>query len=279
MHGEVPPRDVLLKFIADNPDRASKREIAKAFGIKGDDRVVLKAMLRELEDEGLLQKKRKSLMRPGALPPVTVLDITTRDKDGELIGRPAEWPEEEGAAPAVLIRQSGGGKNGKRKVPTAGLNDRVVAKIFPSKSETGPAYTARIIKVIDKRRAAALGVIRMFDDGSARLMPIDRRDNEIAIDEMALNGAKDGDLVEVDVRRSGRYGLPRGEVLTIVGSLASEKAVSMIAIHAHGIPHIFPKDVIDEADAATPATMKNREDWRDVPLVTIDPDNWEQPFS
>ena len=90
IHGEIPPRDVLLKFIADNPDRASKREIAKAFGIKGDDRVVLKAMLRELEDEGLLQKKRKSLMRPGALPPVTVLDITTRDKDGELIGRPAE---------------------------------------------------------------------------------------------------------------------------------------------------------------------------------------------
>ncbi len=271
IHGEVPPRDVLLKFIADNPDRASKREIAKAFGIKGVARVELKDALRDLEDEGMLQKKRKSLVRPGALPPVTVLDITTRDKDGELIGRPAEWPEEEGAAPAVLIRQSGGGKNGKRKAPTAGLNDRVVAKIFPSKSETGPAYTARIIKVIDKRRAAALGVIRMFDDGSARLMPIDRRDNEIAIEETALNGAKDGDLVEVDVKRSGRYGLPRGEVLTIVGSLASEKAVSMIAIHSHGIPHIFPKEVTDEADAAKPATMAHREDWRDVPLVTIDP--------
>ena len=99
MHGEVPPRDVLLKFIADNPDRASKREIAKAFGIKGAARVALKDLLRDLEDEGLLQKKRKSLVRPGALPPVTVLDITTRDKDGELIGRPAEWPVEEGAAP------------------------------------------------------------------------------------------------------------------------------------------------------------------------------------
>ncbi|MGV0820888.1 ribonuclease R [Martelella sp. AMO21009] len=269
IHGEVPPRDVLLKFIADNPDRASKREIAKAFGIKGDDRVVLKAMLRELEDEGLLQKKRKSLMRPGALPPVTVLDITTRDKDGELIGRPAEWPVEEGAAPAVLIRQQGGGKNGKRKPASAGIGDRVLAKIFPSKSDTGPAYTARVIKVIDKRRTAALGVVRMLDDGSARLMPIDRRDDEVEIADLA--GAKDGDLVEVDVQRSGRFGLARGSVLSVVGSLASEKAVSMIAIHAHGIPHIFPKEVLDAADAAKPATMSHREDWRDVPLVTIDP--------
>lgn len=77
IHGAVPPRDVLMRFIAENPDRASKREISKAFGLKGDTRVELKALLRELEQDGLLQKSRKSLVRPGALPPVTVLDITT----------------------------------------------------------------------------------------------------------------------------------------------------------------------------------------------------------
>ncbi len=271
IHGQVPPRDVLLRFISENPDRASKREIAKAFGIKGAERIALKDALRDLEDEGMLQKKRKSLMRPGALPPVTVLDITTRDKDGELIARPAEWPEEEGAAPAVLIRQPPGATRGKKGAPAAGIGDRVVAKIFRSKSETGPAYTGRVIKLIDKRKLAALGVIRMMEDGDARLMPIDRRDSEIAITEADLGGAKDGDLVEVDVQRSGRFGLPRGSVLSIVGSLASEKAVSMIAIHAHGIPHIFPKPVLDEAEAAKPADMSKREDWRDVPLVTIDP--------
>jgi ribonuclease R len=92
IHGAVPPRDVLLEFIAENPDKGSKREIAKAFGLKGDTRVELKDLLRTLEQEGLLKKSRKSLTRPDALPPVTVLDITTRDKDGELIARPAEWP-------------------------------------------------------------------------------------------------------------------------------------------------------------------------------------------
>ena len=269
IHGAVPPREVLLEFIADNPDRASKREIAKAFGLKGEARVELKDLLRTLEDEGLLKKSRKSLSRPGALPPVTVIDITTRDKDGELIGRPAEWPEDQGVAPAVLIRQPSERK-GKGKTPAAGLNDRVLAKIFPNKDRSGPAYTARIIKIIDRRRGASLGVIRTMEN-ETRLMPIDRRGEEMLIERDGMGDAKDGDLVEVEVARSGRFGLPRARVLSVVGSVGSEKAISMIAIYAHGIPHIFPQAVLDEAEAARPATMAKREDWRHVPLITIDP--------
>ncbi|NTJ42119.1 ribonuclease R [Agrobacterium larrymoorei] len=271
IHGEVPPREVLLKFIAEHPDQASKREIAKAFGLKGETRVVLKALLKELETDGMLHKSRKSLMRPGALPPVTVLDITTRDKDGGLIGRPAEWPEDQGAAPAVSIRQSSADRH-KGKAPVGGLGDRVLAKIFPSKDVGGPAYTARIIKLIDRRQNALLGVFRETPGGGGRLMPIDRRGDEMVIDPDGVNDAKDGDLIEVETsRNSGRYGLPRAKVLSVVGSVASEKAISMIAIHAHGIPHIFPPDVMAAAEAAKPATMAHREDWRKLPLITIDP--------
>ncbi|WJR67292.1 ribonuclease R [Neorhizobium sp. CSC1952] len=270
IHGAVPPREVLLEFIADNPDRASKREIAKAFGLKGETRVELKDLLRALEEEGLLTKNRKSLSRPGALPPVTVLDITTRDKDGDLIGRPAEWPDEQGVAPAVLIRQPSEPR-GKGKTPAAGLNDRVLAKIFPNKDRTGPAYTARVIKLLDRRSNASLGVVKMLANGEIRLLPVDRRGEEMIIEREDLGEAKDGDLVETEVARSSRFGLPRARVLSVIGSVASEKAISMIAIYAHGIPHIFPKQVMDEAEAAKPATMSKREDWRDLPLITIDP--------
>ncbi|WP_288428800.1 ribonuclease R [uncultured Agrobacterium sp.] len=270
IHGEVPSREVLLKFIAEHPQQASKREIAKAFGLKGDDRVVLKALLKELETDGMVQKNRKSLMRPGGLPPVTVLDITTRDKDGELIGRPAEWPDDQGAAPAVLIRQTSQDRG--KKAPAVGLNDRILAKIFPSKDRVGPAYTARVIKIIDRRQNALLGVFRLSPGGGGRLMPIDRRGEELVIDPEGVNDAKDGDLIEVDVsRNSGRYGLKRASVLSVIGSVASEKAISMIAIYAHGIPHIFPQNVLAEADDAKPASMSHREDWRDLPLITIDP--------
>lgn len=106
VHGVVPSREVLMRFIAENPQHASKREIAKAFGLKGEARVELKGLLRSLEEDGLVEKKRKSLVRPGGLPPVTVLDITIRDVDGDLIGRPAEWLDDDGVAPAVLIKQS-----------------------------------------------------------------------------------------------------------------------------------------------------------------------------
>ncbi|WP_244484643.1 ribonuclease R [Rhizobium sp. Root149] len=270
VHGVVPPRDILLQFISDNPDRASKREIAKAFGLKGDTRVELKDVLRDLEDEGLLQKSRKALMRPGGLPPMTVLDITTRSKDGELIARPAEWPDDGGVAPAVLIRQPSDNRS-KSKTPAAGLGDRVLAKIFPNKDRSGPAYTARVVKIIDKHRNASLGVIRMMPEGGARLMPIDRRGEEMQISASDLGDAKDGDLIEADVLRGNRFGLTRAKVLSVIGSVASEKAISMIAIYSHGIPHVFPKQVLDEAEDAKPASMTKREDWRHVPLVTIDP--------
>ncbi len=84
-------------------------------------------------------------------------------------------------------------------------------------------------------------------------------------------GAKDGDLVSVDIIKQGRYGAPSARVREKLGSLNSEKAISLVAIHTHNIPHVFPKDVLAEADAAQPATLKGREDWRKLPLVTIDP--------
>jgi ribonuclease R len=266
----VPPRDVLLEFIGDNPDKASKRDIAKAFGLKGEARVELKELLRTLEDDGLLKKSRKSLTRPGALPPVTVLDITTRDKDGDLIGRPAEWPDDAGVAPAVLIRQSSEHR-GKGKAPAAGLNDRVLAKIFPNKDRAGPAYTARVIKVLDRRQNSSLGVVKKLADGELRLLPTERRGEEMVIEATDIGDAKDGDLVETEIVRSGRFGLARARVLSVIGSVASEKAISMIAIYSHGIPHVFPKAVLDEAEAAKPAPLSQREDWRRLPLITIDP--------
>lgn len=270
IHGEIPPREVLLRFIADHPDKASKREISKEFGLKGEKRVELKKLLKSFEEEGLLEKRRKSLVRPGALPPVTVLDITTRDVTGELIGRPAEWLDDAGVAPAVAIRQSTVGKS-SGKAPVAGLGDRVLAKIFPAKDRGGPAYTARVIKILDKRKNAGMGVFRTMPDGGGRIMPIDRRGEELAVDSDFTAGAKDGDLVEIDVARIGRYGLPRAQVKSVIGSVASEKAISMIAIHSHGIPYIFPDAVLKEATDAGPATMSHREDWRELPLITIDP--------
>jgi ribonuclease R len=262
-----PTREELVRFIADNPDRAGRRDIAKAFGLKNDDRIWLKDTLRELEEEGLLESRCKRLSTPGALPSMALLDIFSRDPDGALLARPAETESQQNLAPTVVAIRAPRGA----KTPVAGVGDRVLARIFPAREKDGPAYTARVVRLIDKRRDAVLGVLREIADGGFRIEPVERRQAELVVDKEYLNGAKPGDLVEAEPSSSGRYGLRRGKVISVLGSLASEKAVSMIAIHAHGIPHIFPPEVLADAEAAKPAAMKGREDWRSVALVTIDP--------
>ncbi|RWK40036.1 ribonuclease R [Mesorhizobium sp.] len=260
-----PSRDEILRYIAENPDRSGKRDIAKAFALRGDDRIWLKDVLRDLQDEGLLTKERKRLARVGALAHVAVLDIFGRDADGVLLAHPTEAVGN-GEPPVIAIRVSRGGGG-----PTPGIGDRVLAKTFPTDDPTGPAYTGRVMKIFEKRTEAVLGVFRVLQDGTFRIEPVERRQPELVVDKEFQNGARNGDLVEVEPARASRYGLPRAKVLAVLGSLTSEKAVSMIAIHAHDIPHIFPADVIAEAEAVKPATLAGREDWRELPLVTIDP--------
>ncbi len=260
-----PTREQLLAFIAENPDMAGKREIARAFGLKGESRIWLKDMLRTLQDEGVVEKKAKRLVRPGALPHVVVLDIYDRDSEGGLLARPSELASEDGTGPVVAIRAPR-----HEKGPAPGIGDRVLAKVFPTDEDEGPDYTGRVIKVFEKRRDLVLGVLRKLGDGSFRLEPTERRQPELIIEADHLEGAAAGDLVEVEPSRQ-RYGLPKGRVVTVIGSMTNEKAISTIALHAHEIPHVFPREVIEEAEAAKPATLSGREDWRKLPLITIDP--------
>ena len=259
-----PTREQLLQYIADNPDRSGKRDIARAFGVTGGARIALKALLKELTDDGRIEKSRRRLARSDGLPPVAVLAVTGRDKDGELLAEPADWPEARGAPPSAIIAA-----DRRRKAPTPGVGDRVLARLSPGEPG-GPAYSARIIKVLEQRPETVLGVVRVLEKG-ARIEPVDRKQKELVVEADGLGKAREGDLVSVETTRSGRYGLARGRVREVIGSMKSEKAVSLIAIHAHGIPYVFPPEVLKEADAARPSRGAERTDWRKLALVTIDP--------
>jgi ribonuclease R len=128
--------------------------------------------------------------------------------------------------------------------------------------------------LLERQDKTVLGVLREHGD-SFRLEATNRKQPELDIPAQSINGGKAGDLVEVEVLGGTKYGLKRGRVINVVGSFQSEKAVSMIAIHENDIPHIFPKAIIDEAAALKPISPKNmeksREDWRHLPLITIDP--------
>ncbi|MBL8574727.1 MAG: ribonuclease R [Hyphomicrobiaceae bacterium] len=268
-----PSRDEIIAFIAEHPGEAGKRELARAFRISGAGRITLKRILKELEAEGIVQRGRgKRFSEPGTLPDVTVVNVIERDRDGELLAEPAEWDDEEfGPPPRVLILP----EDRKARGPQAGVGDRVLVRISDDHDEedlpSGCKHAARVIKVLDKKPAAALGLVRIVT-GGARIIPVDKKGREIVVAEADLKGAVEGDLVALDIERMPtRIGLMRAKVRDVLGSLASEKAVSMVAIHTHQIPHIFPVAALHDAETAEPATMKGREDWRHLPLVTIDP--------
>ena len=65
---EIPSKRQILDWIAANPTQTAKRDIAKAFGIKGAARVDLKKLLRSLEAEGHLQKRKKTYRDPESCP-------------------------------------------------------------------------------------------------------------------------------------------------------------------------------------------------------------------
>ena len=259
----IPSRDEILEWISENPSQTSKRDIAKAFGIKGSDRIELKRILRDLEADGHLEKRRKTYRDPDRLPPVSVLLVTGPNRDGDLFARPLEW-QGESPEPVVLVIP-------RESDPALGEGDRILARVTLVKAEDH-AYEARLIRRIGTNPRKILGVFRKSAEGG-RILPIDKGvDREWRVAPDATHGAKDGELVEAE--QSGpkdRMGLPRARIVTRLGDPSQPKAVSLIAIHQHGIPNDFPDAAIAEADAMTPAGLSGREDLRDMPLLTIDP--------
>ena len=265
----LPSKAELLAFIRERPGKVGTREIARAFGLKNAMRAELKRALRDLADEGEIEKRRKKLHHVGGLPSTVLADITARDPDGDLIAAPDEWDEEaQGPAPKILIPIHRKARPGE----AASLGDRVLLRLEES-GEADPRYRGRVIRIIDRPKHRVLGIFRPFSNGGGRIEPVDKKmlGKALTVPAGATAQAADGDLVAVEVDRAPRLGLPAGRIVEILGSLKSERAVSLIAIHAHGIPSVFGRETLNEAEAATPATLLQREDWRNLPLVTIDP--------
>ncbi len=267
----LPSRDEILDFIRSEPGEVGKREIARAFGIKGGARIALKRLIKDLEDEGVLSRSGKTLHKAGGLPPVVLADVTGRDRDGDLVATPVEWDEAaRGKPPRIAVRLP---RKPKPGLAMPGVGDRVLLRVEEAEVG-GAAYSGRVVKVLDRSKAQIIGVFRALPGGGGSIAPVDKKalGREIPIPVGDENGAADGDLVTVSLAKRGRFGLTLGKVMERLGSLKSEKAISLVAIHTHGIRMEFPPQALAEAAKAKPATLEGgREDWRDLPLVTIDP--------
>ncbi|MEM9043331.1 MAG: ribonuclease R [Pseudomonadota bacterium] len=259
----IPAKSEILDWLKANPRATGKREIARAFNIKGAGRIELKRLLKEMQDEGLITKRQKRLRPPGEMPPVAMLKALPPDADGDVFAEPEKWENEE-EPPRILFLP-------KKGDPALGPGDRFLARLRPVEGEFALNYEARLIKKIRAEPNRILGIFRETKEG-ARILPISKKsDKEWMVPAGAAKGAKDGELVEAEQLPGPRMGLPRAKVTERLGDPSAPRQISLIALHEHEIPDAFSDKVIAEAEAATPASIDGREDLRGIPLLTIDP--------
>ncbi|WP_374382817.1 ribonuclease R [Dongia sp.] len=260
-----PTKEQVLEFIRTSPVPVGKREIARAFHLRGQDRIPLKALLKELEKDGAVDRgKARRLAAPGALPEVTVVQIIGPDADGDIWARPIDFPEDD-AEPQIIVIED------KKTDKPLGPGDRVLVRLERTDSEI---YEARPIRRLQARAERVVGVFEKGQHGSGRLIPTSKRiKTEFVIDARDVNGAKSDEIVIAEVEPARRLGAPRARVVERIGRVGEAKSVSMISIAEHHIPFQFSPAALEQAEAATSAPLGNRTDLRNIPLVTIDGDD------
>ncbi|MDP4575249.1 ribonuclease R [Qipengyuania sp. G39] len=255
----LPSNEQILEFIQTSETPAGKREIAKAFGLKGQEKIALKKRLKDMAEEGLIDGKRTAYHRMGGVPKVTVLKIVAIE-DGEPVAEPENWaPDSKEKPPRLMVKES-------KKMAALKRGDRILAR----NEETERGWRATPIKKLPARTEGLMGVVEKDGSGNYWLAPVDKkvRDSSPIGD---VGEAEVGELVLAE--RMGKSPRSKVKVVEVVGDPLAPKAFSLIAIAKHGIPHIFPREVIEEAERAVdlPLSEDHREDLRDVPIVAIDP--------
>jgi ribonuclease R len=271
---KLPGKDDILEFVRSAPTKVGKREIARAFGIRGEERLDLNRMLADMRGEGTLSGNRKGLTKKGSLPPVAVLEVTGRDEDGDLIAKPAVWEGAEGERPLVLLPVRSARGPEVDIEAEIGIGDRILARISELKETDveGFRFEASPIKRLPREKRRLIGIFRAHRHGGGTIEPIDRKQlRSWSIQKSDQGSAGDGDLVRFDLFRKGRHHVPQARILESLGNPDDQRQISLIAVHAHGIPDDFPESVIAESTSLEPPRPSGRTDLRALPLVTIDP--------
>lgn len=255
----LPTAKQVLDFIQSSDTPAGKREIARAFGLKGQEKIAFKRLLRDMADEGLIEGERgRAFHKMGGVPKVTVLRVVGQE-DGQVYAVPDRW-EADGVPPPRIALREGKGRG------ALGVGDRVLART----EESDNGYVAYPMKKIGSAAESEMGVLEQDSAGRFWLRSIDktaRRDTPVS----DPGDAQSGQLVLAV--KSGRTGQMRAKVTEVLGDPLAPKSFSLIAIHKHGIPYIMPDEALAEARmvAGLPLTTNRREDLRHLPILAIDP--------
>jgi len=281
----LPDREAILAFVRQTPDAVGKREIARAFGLKGEERDALRDLLRAMEEDGLLATgPGRTLHRAGGLPRVAIL-IVVLSEGARILAVPETW-EGEGAPPRVAVAVGGRGQGGRSAVGAGGRRERYEAgdRLLTRIEGDHPKYLGTVIKRLARGHAMLLGVVNKAEGGALILRPVDKRERKV----WPIHHGTDvtpGELVRAELKGSGARAA--AHITERLGDPFSGATLSSIAIAAKGIPEAFPPGVEEDAERVGASGLGPREDWKDIPFITIDPADardhddavWAEPVS
>ena len=263
---QLPTKVEVLRYIEESGGRVNKRHIARAFRLKGPAREALRGILRELSEDGSIERgHRKKFVAGGKLPSVSVIEISGVDVDGEVFARPAKWPTTS-TPPRIKVMP------GRKNLSAPGVGDRILARL----TLIGPdLYQAEPMRNLGADAQEVIGIYEIVGR-QARLVPTDRKlRTEFVIEAGADLGVKPGELIAAEIIPGRHLGLGRARIKQRLGHINDPRAFSLISIHTQGIPTEFSAEALAESDAAAELEVKlsRRVDLRSIPLITIDPND------
>jgi ribonuclease R len=255
----LPTKAALREFLATAAGRVTKSDIARAFGLTADQRQELRLLLRELAAEGgATPAGKRAVIAPSRLPEIAPVEITGTDPDGDPIARPVGW-RGEGRPPVIYMHPEPAGR------PALTAGEKVLARLKP----IGPGkYEGRTFKRIGGAPPAR--ILGVFEEG--RIIPTDRRQKGIwEVPRGEEGGARAGEIVLAEPLPSARHFGPKpARIIERLGVMGEPRSVSLVCIHAHGIPDVFPAEAVQQAERARGVSTQGRTDLREIPLITID---------
>lgn len=254
-------KDTLLEFMREEAYRPMDiQELVSVFDINPDEYRAFKKTLKTMEKEGLIFRTKKDKF---ALP--ERLGLITGKLQAHAKGFGFLIPEVEGEKD-VFIPSSfiNGAMNG----------DRILVQIT-REDKNGKKREGEVIQILERGNTKIIGVYEDSKNFGFVIAEDTRISQDIFISKKDRNGAKDGDVVVVEITKwPEKRRSPEGVVKEVLGQKGDKGLDILTIIKKYGLPEEFPPKVqaftagIDEEISLK--EYKRRKDLRDVRMVTID---------
>ena len=237
----------------------TEKDLLKQLRVKGEGRVEAQRVIEEMIAKGELARTRADRI---GLP--EKMDLVAGRLEVKRGGFGFVVPGERGDGDVYVA----GGNLGE-----ALHGDRVLVHIDRRGREGRPE--GRIVDVLERRTTSLVGRLEI-DSGGTRVVPFDARLlYEVFLPAKDLMGAVAGDMVVVELTRFPTpHRAPMGRIIQVLGNVDEPGVDVRVVLAKHGIPEVFPEDVLEEAESVEDElgddALEGREDFRERPIVTID---------